>query len=254
MLDVRTDEAIRAAIHTVRRSRHSERVRAYSQAQGMRRGSRDGGRRPAPGAGGYLGRAVHRRPRHRQPRPHGRQLCPWAGRRLVSGEAEPLTFTLARPKGRYEGPPELKRFARKLFKLAGAWSGTWAARRTSSGPSPDGKLYLLQSRPITTLLGFDPVTGEFNDSLTGDYVWSCVNLGEAVSVVMTPFTWSVMRMGFERAERLARTLLGRQHRRPPLSEHHRDGLCLAALGKNRGRRQRDGRRARRVPGERWITT
>ena len=60
----------------------------------------------------------------------------------------------------------------------------------------DGKLHLLQSRPITTLMGFDPVTGEFNESLMGDYVWSCVNVGEAMSVVMTPFTWSMMRTGF----------------------------------------------------------
>ena len=44
--------------------------------------------------------------------------------------------------------------------------------------------------------GFYPITGEFNDSLTGDYFWSCVNVGEAVSVVMTPFTWSMMRAGF----------------------------------------------------------
>ena len=42
-----------------------------------------------------------------------------------------------------------------------------------------------------SLLGFDPVTGEFNDSLTGDYLWSCVNVGEAMSVVITPFTWSM---------------------------------------------------------------
>jgi phosphohistidine swiveling domain-containing protein len=38
--------------------------------------------------------------------------------------------------------------------------------------------------------------GEFNDSLTGDYTWSCVNVGEAVSVVMTPFTWSLLRQAY----------------------------------------------------------
>lgn len=41
-------------------------------------------------------------------------------------------------------------------------------------------------------MGFDPATGEFNDSLTGDYLWSCVNVGEAMSIVMTPFTWSLL--------------------------------------------------------------
>ncbi len=38
-------------------------------------------------------------------------------------------------------------------------------------------------------------TGEWNDSLTGDFLWSNVNIGEAISDVMTPFTWSVFQYG-----------------------------------------------------------
>ena len=34
------------------------------------------------------------------------------GEELVSGEAEPYTFTLTRPKGKYEGPEALKPHAR----------------------------------------------------------------------------------------------------------------------------------------------
>jgi hypothetical protein len=33
------------------------------------------------------------------------------------------------------------------------------------------------------------VTGEHNDSLTGDYVWMCVNYAEAQPELMTPLTW-----------------------------------------------------------------
>jgi phosphohistidine swiveling domain-containing protein len=33
----------------------------------------------------------------------------------------------------------------------------------------------------------------WNDSLTGDYLWSNVNFGEAVSDVMTPLTWSLLQ-------------------------------------------------------------
>jgi phosphohistidine swiveling domain-containing protein len=40
--------------------------------------------------------------------------------------------------------------------------------------------------------GFNPETGEWNDSLTGDFVWDNANIGEALSSVMTPFTWSVI--------------------------------------------------------------
>jgi phosphohistidine swiveling domain-containing protein len=34
---------------------------------------------------------------------------------------------------------------------------------------------------------------EWNDSLNGDYLWSNVNFGEAVTDVMTPLTWSVIQ-------------------------------------------------------------
>ncbi len=34
---------------------------------------------------------------------------------------------------------------------------------------------------------------EWNDSLTGHYLWSSTNFGEAVSEVMTPLTWSVIQ-------------------------------------------------------------
>jgi len=39
--------------------------------------------------------------------------------------------------------------------------------------------------------GYNPTTGEWNDSLTGDFLWSNVNVSEAVPDVMTPSTWSL---------------------------------------------------------------
>ncbi|MBM7775398.1 pyruvate,water dikinase [Actinokineospora baliensis] len=47
---------------------------------------------------------------------------------------------------------------------------------------------LLQARPITT-----QVAEVWNDSLSGDYLWSSANVGEAVPSVMTPATWSLVR-------------------------------------------------------------
>jgi phosphohistidine swiveling domain-containing protein len=46
-----------------------------------------------------------------------------------------------------------------------------------------------------TQVAYDVTTGEWNDSLTGDFLWSNVNIGEAISDVMTPFTWSVFQYG-----------------------------------------------------------
>jgi len=39
--------------------------------------------------------------------------------------------------------------------------------------------------------GYNPVTGKWNDSLLGDFLWSSVNVSEAVPDVMTPSTWSL---------------------------------------------------------------
>ena len=39
--------------------------------------------------------------------------------------------------------------------------------------------------------GYDPATGEWNDSLAGEFLWSNVNVSEAVPDVMTPSTWSL---------------------------------------------------------------
>jgi pyruvate,water dikinase len=48
------------------------------------------------------------------------------------------------------------------------------------------------------LRGFNPQTGEWNDSLTGNYLWANTNIGETMSDVMTPFTWSLVSESFER--------------------------------------------------------
>jgi pyruvate,water dikinase len=44
---------------------------------------------------------------------------------------------------------------------------------------------------MTEKSGFDTATGAWNDSLTGDYLWSRNNFGEARPDVMSPFTYSM---------------------------------------------------------------
>jgi phosphohistidine swiveling domain-containing protein len=46
-----------------------------------------------------------------------------------------------------------------------------------------------------TLMGHNPATGEWNATLTGDYLWSNTNLGEAFIDVLTPFSYSVALLG-----------------------------------------------------------
>ncbi|WP_447009130.1 PEP/pyruvate-binding domain-containing protein [Saccharothrix hoggarensis] len=54
-----------------------------------------------------------------------------------------------------------------------------------------GRIALLQARPITALPDAAPEV--WNDTLRGDYLWTCANLREAVPSVMTPATWSFAR-------------------------------------------------------------
>ncbi len=46
-------------------------------------------------------------------------------------------------------------------------------------------------RRVFPKFGYNPVTGEWNDSLVGECLWSNANVSEAVPDVMTPSTWSL---------------------------------------------------------------
>ncbi len=55
-----------------------------------------------------------------------------------------------------------------------------------------GRFWLVQARPVTGAPG--PQTEVWNDSLAGDYLWTCANVGEAIPSVMTPCTWSLVQI------------------------------------------------------------
>ncbi|MBO0778243.1 MAG: pyruvate, phosphate dikinase, partial [Ktedonobacteraceae bacterium] len=58
----------------------------------------------------------------------------------------------------------------------------------------DGRFFIVQARPITTLHAQNPAPQEWNDSLAGDFLWTSGNLGEAVPDVMTPCSWSLIQI------------------------------------------------------------
>ncbi len=190
VLEVETDDKIRQAIHTVRRSRHNERVQAYSKAKQM----------------GFehevavvVQKLIHADisgilftadPVTGSRMTMSGNFIYGLGEALVSGDVEPETFSLSQPKGRYQGPAVLKRFARKLFKLGQQLQKELGSPQDIEWAIAGSKLYLLQSRPITTLIGYDPATGLWNSSYTGDYLW----IGhEVFPDVMTPSTWSIFQ-------------------------------------------------------------
>ncbi|GHH66716.1 hypothetical protein GCM10017673_12720 [Streptosporangium violaceochromogenes] len=79
---------------------------------------------------------------------------------------------------------ELAALGARVQKLYGMPMDVEWARR-------DGAFTILQARPIT---GLKPRVEEWNDSLKGVYLWTAGNLGEAIPDVMTPLTWSFVRL------------------------------------------------------------
>lgn len=193
VLDVRDDEGVRRAIAHVRRSRHAERVSAYGDARGLAADAREVAvvvQRQVPAR--YAGVLFGVDPVTGSAWTMVGNYVHGLGEGVVSGEQTGAGFTLRRPTGAYAGPAELKPYARQFFELAGRIERELGGPQDIEWAIADGRIALLQARPITTLAAHDPATGTWNDSQTGDYLWSSVNLGEAVPDVMTPATWSLM--------------------------------------------------------------
>lgn len=194
VLDVQTDEDIREAIHTVRRSRHNARVHAYSQAQGLEETEHEIAiviqRLIRADFSGVLFTAD---PVTGDQMQMMGNFVPGLGEKLVSGQVIPQTFTLARSKGTYSGPAELNRLARALYRNACGLEKELGGPQDIEWAIAGGRLYILQSRPITTLGGYKADTGEWNDSLRGNFLWSGTNLVENAPHVLTPFSCSLRK-------------------------------------------------------------
>jgi len=61
----------------------------------------------------------------------------------------------------------------------------------------DGRFFIVQARPITTLHHKNQGIDAWNDSLTIDCLWTRGNVGEAVPDVMTPCSWSLLQLVFD---------------------------------------------------------
>lgn len=194
VLDVRSDADIRCAIDRVYASRRAGRAAAYAQARGIAlppamavvvqrlvRAEFAGVLFTADPMTGSYGTLVGR-------------YVKGLGERLVSGEETGTGFVLRRPGGAYEGPKELLRVAQKLYALACRIENDFGDPQDIEWAVEKGRVYLLQSRPITTLRVEDPLTAYRNDSVRGDFLWTCTNGGEAMPDVMTPMSWSAVEL------------------------------------------------------------
>src|SRR5690554_166169 len=193
VLNAGTDQEIQEAVYKVFKSRQAERVKAYSFAQGIDQSQQiavviqlmvpseiSGVLFTAdPITGSFakmIGNYVH-----------------GLGEQLVSGEADAYSFKFSRPKGKYEGPDEFKKYAANLYQYATKLEKELGSPQDIEWAAAGGKFYLLQARPITTLTPGNLDTYEINESLEKEALWVNTNVGEAIPDVTTPFTWSLIR-------------------------------------------------------------
>jgi pyruvate,water dikinase len=191
VLDVAGDDEVRQAVATVHKSRHNARVQAYSKSQGLANehdlavvvqllipAKLSGVLFTADPLSGSRTHMVG-------------NFVFGLGEKLVSGETSAEGFKLARPYGKYTGSPALKKFGRQLFKMADRLEKELGGPQDIEWAVADGKLFLLQSRPVTSLRAYNPATGERNDSFLADFVWSNGNGAEIQPGVVTLLTGSV---------------------------------------------------------------
>jgi pyruvate,water dikinase len=111
------------------------------------------------------------------------------GEGLVQGTVQPERFVVEKQTGRALASPEHKMLSsatlKNLCDLARRTEHLFSAPQDIEWAQRDGKLFLLQSRPITT----KAPARTWEDR----QVWTNVNTGEVMPDVMTPITWSMMQ-------------------------------------------------------------
>lgn len=195
MLDVKRDE-IHAAVLRVASSAGSERLSAYASHQKTETGEIAviiQEYLPADYAGVLFTSDVLTGSSARMTGNYVRDI----GERLVSGEVNAECFTIDTLKYRYDGEPSFARHARRLFRHSVRIKRLFAQPMDIEWVISNGKTFILQARPITTLRGRDEESYRINDSLSGEYLFSKTNVGEIFMRPLSPMTHSILDAIFE---------------------------------------------------------
>jgi phosphohistidine swiveling domain-containing protein len=120
------------------------------------------------------------------------------GEKLVAGEVDGETWKLDRSDAVLERPKEARLTEDAVREIAVLARHCEAAcskpQDIEWAVDPDGKLWLLQARPVTTL----SLTSDPDDTLR---IWDNSNIAESYSGVTTPLTFSFARRIYESAYR-----------------------------------------------------
>lgn len=116
-----------------------------------------------------------------------------AGEKLVSGEGMDGEFVIDTVKYAYSGNSDMAPFAKKLYRYAKKLSADGVPKDIEWAVS-GGRVYLLQSRPVTTLFRNNFDDFNINDSLCGELLLSKTNVGEIFLRPVSPVTFGMVDM------------------------------------------------------------
>ncbi|ASR46309.1 phosphoenolpyruvate synthase [Paenibacillus kribbensis] len=193
VLEVETNDDVLKALDVVHYSQYSERVQAYSAVKGIEEAHQMAVVVQIMVPSEISGVLFTVEPITGNRSAMSGNLVFGLGEQLVSGEGNAHAFSLFKPSGRYEGPKELLPYVRKLYRYASRLEKEMGEPQDIEWGIANGKLFFLQARPVTTLSPGNMDTFEWNDSLTGDFLWTNTNVGESISDVVTPLSWSIIR-------------------------------------------------------------
>lgn len=116
------------------------------------------------------------------------------GEALVSGEKNAEEFSFNAMKYAYSGSGEFEKYAKRLYKYCSQIRNEYGRPMDIEWAVSDGKVYILQARPITSLKRIDRDSFTVNGSLAGKYLLSKTNVGEIFMRPVSPMTYSVLEI------------------------------------------------------------
>ena len=114
------------------------------------------------------------------------------GELLVSGSSDAEEFRFDAIRYDYEGKEEFAKYARSLYICCVKIRDLWNKPMDIEWAVSDGKLYILQARPITTLSEGSREEYTINGSMSGEYLLTRTNVGEIFMRPLSPVTFSLM--------------------------------------------------------------
>ena len=114
------------------------------------------------------------------------------GEKLVSGSENAEEFRIGSIKYSYEGNPEMEPYAKQLRKYCLAIRSFYGVPMDIEWAVANGRVYILQARPITTLQRLYPKNYDINGSRSGYKLLTKTNVGEIFMKPVSPMTFSVL--------------------------------------------------------------